>query len=65
MDLGLLVIWAVYAWWLLEENQELLCEIEVWRQVVATVLLVVGAPVFLLGDFLELLLDLVTGDEDE
>ena len=64
--MGFVVIaaWAILAWRLLEDNEELLDSIEAWRSVLATVILTLGAPVFFLSDLLEVLLDLIAGEEE-
>ena len=64
MGLGVIAAWAILAWRLLEDNEELLDSIEAWRSVLATVILTLGAPVFFLSDLLEVLLDLIAGEEE-
>ena len=61
----LIACWAVVAWKLLRDNMELLESLSVWRMVVATVIITLGAPVFFLSDILEYLLDIVAEEEEE
>jgi hypothetical protein len=44
---------------------EVLESVSLWRSCVATVLLVICAPVFFLSDLGEVILDLVVGEEEE
>ena len=67
MDLGLLmmIVWAMLSWRLLWDNMEVLNSVSLWRSCVATVLLVICAPVFFLSDLGEVVLDLVVGEEED
>lgn len=62
MDMA--IIWILLGAWFIWENTEVLNSLSVWRLVAAIVILTIGAPVFLLSDLLELLLDIITGEED-
>lgn len=62
MDMA--IIWILLGAWFIWENTEVLNSLSVWRLVAAIVILTIGAPVFLLSDLLELLLDIVVGEED-
>ena len=63
MGLGLLM-WVILSWNLLWDNMEVLSSISLWRCCVATVLLVICAPVFFLSDLGEVILDLIVGEEE-
>ena len=67
MDMGgrIMVTWLLLAIFLLWNNLDEMCELPVWRQVVASVILIVGAPVFFLSDLGEALLILLMEEEDE
>lgn len=58
------IIWILLGAWFIWENTEVLNSLSVWRLVAAIVILTIGAPVFLLSDLLELLLDIIMGEED-
>lgn len=62
MDMA--IIWILLGAWFIWENTEVLNSLSVWRMVAAIVVLTIGAPVFLLSDLLELLLDIIMGEED-
>ena len=64
MVMAIMIIWAILGALLVWDNVEVLNSLSVWRSAVAIVILTVGAPVFFLSDFLEVLLDLIMGEED-
>ena len=64
MVMVIIIIWAIIDARLVWDNAEVLNSLSVWRSVVAIVILTVGAPVFFLSDFFEVLLDLIMGEED-
>ena len=65
MVMAIMIIWAVLGARLVWDNAEILNSLSVWRSAVAIVILAVGAPAFFLSDFLEVLLDMIMGKEDE
>ena len=65
IKLLLLLVWATISAKLVWDNQDIIEKIPVWRGVVAVVILCAGAPVFFISDILEMLLDIITGEEDE
>ena len=64
MVMAIMIIWAILGALLVWDNVEVLNSLSVWRSAVAIVILAVSAPVFFLSDFLEVLLDLIMGEED-
>ena len=65
VKLLLLLVWAIVSAKLVWDNQDIIEKIPVWRGVVAVVILCAGAPVFFISDILEMLLDIVTGEEED
>lgn len=65
IKLLLLLVWAIVSAKLIWDNQDIIEKIPIWRGVVAVVILCAGAPVFFISDILEILLDIVTGEEEE
>lgn len=61
----LFAIWAGLSLILLFKNLNLIEELSVWRSVALTVTLIIFAPVFFIYDLAILLLDIITGEEDD
>lgn len=58
----MVIIWILLGACFIWENIDVLNSLNTWRLAAAIVILLVGAPVFLLSDLLELLLDIVVGE---
>lgn len=66
--MGLRIAWVlIMALWggrLIQQNWEDIEQLSPWRQIVSVAILVVGAPVFMTEELLEIVLDWAMGEEE-
>ena len=65
LRLIVVIVWATLSARLIWDNRDLLDSISVWRAIAMTVILCIGASVFFLSDCMEVLLDVIAGEEDD
>lgn len=65
--MGLRIAWVlIMALWggrLIQQNWEDIAQLSPWRQVISVAILVVGAPIFMTEELLEIVLDWAMGEE--
>lgn len=59
------ILWAILSVSMIWERWNLLTKLSWWRSLVVVAILTFGSPAFFICDILELIYDLVVGDEED
>lgn len=61
----LMIVWAFWAWRLIDNFDEDLRALPWYKEIALTVILVLGAPFFMVEEILEILIDMLLEEDDE